>query len=67
MAIQKHKHCLVCDKAIPADQKFCSERCEDIYEERKKKARRTQLLFYAIFAVIIGWFLLMAFLGGGAQ
>ncbi|KYK36534.1 MAG: DUF2116 family Zn-ribbon domain-containing protein [Theionarchaea archaeon] len=65
MAIQQHKHCLVCEKAIPADQKFCSDRCEDIFEGRRKKARRTQILFYGIFAVIFGWFLIMAFLGPG--
>jgi predicted nucleic acid-binding Zn ribbon protein len=64
MAIQQHKHCHVCEKAIPADQKFCSERCENIYEERTKRAKRTQWMFYAIFAIIIGWFLIAAFMSG---
>ncbi|MGC1120498.1 MAG: DUF2116 family Zn-ribbon domain-containing protein [Candidatus Methanofastidiosia archaeon] len=65
MAIQQHKHCIICEKAIPADEKFCSDRCEGLYEERRKKARRTQWLFYGSFAVIIGWFLIMAFTQGG--
>lgn len=63
MTIQQHKHCPICEKAIPADRKFCSDRCESIYEEKRKKAKRTQLIYFGIFAIIFGWFLIMAFLG----
>jgi predicted nucleic acid-binding Zn ribbon protein len=65
MAIQQHKHCPICEKAIPADRKFCSDRCEEIYEGKRKKAKRTQLLYFGAFAIIFGWFLIMAFLGPG--
>lgn len=59
MTIQQHKHCVVCEKAIPADERFCSDRCEQLFEERRRKAKRTQLLFYAVFAIIFGYFMLM--------
>jgi predicted nucleic acid-binding Zn ribbon protein len=65
MAIQQHKHCLICEKAIPADKRFCSDRCEEIYEQRRKKARRTQWIFYGGFAIIFGWFIIMVLMGGG--
>ncbi len=66
MTIQQHKHCLVCEKAIPTDKRFCSERCETIHEERRKRARRRmQWIFYGGFAIIFGWFIIMAFAGRG--
>ncbi|KYK29987.1 MAG: DUF2116 family Zn-ribbon domain-containing protein [Theionarchaea archaeon] len=59
MAIQQHKHCPVCEKAIPADKKFCSDRCESVYEDRRKRAKRSQWMFYGFMAIVIGWFLII--------
>jgi predicted nucleic acid-binding Zn ribbon protein len=36
-----------------------------MYEDRRKRAKRTQWAFYGFFAIIFGWFLIMAFFGGG--
>ncbi|MBU7017965.1 MAG: DUF2116 family Zn-ribbon domain-containing protein [Theionarchaea archaeon] len=64
MTIQQHKHCLICEKAIPSDKRFCSDRCESMYEDRRKKAKRTQWMFYGSLAILLGWFIIL-FLGQG--
>ena len=43
-----HTHCLVCDAAVPADQRFCSERCESEFKEASKKSRRRNNLYIVI-------------------
>ena len=43
-----HLHCLVCDAAVPADQRFCSERCESEFKEASKKSRRRNILYIVI-------------------
>ncbi|MFQ6088038.1 MAG: DUF2116 family Zn-ribbon domain-containing protein [Candidatus Methanofastidiosia archaeon] len=40
MTIQQHKHCVMCDKAIAPDRRVCSPRCERMYADRLKKAKR---------------------------
>lgn len=49
-----HTHCLVCDAAVPVEQRFCSERCENEFKEASKKSRRRNNLFFiAMIAVTI--------------
>jgi predicted nucleic acid-binding Zn ribbon protein len=49
-----HTHCLVCDAAVPADQRFCSERCEGEFKESSKKSRfRNNLYMVIVIAVTI--------------
>jgi predicted nucleic acid-binding Zn ribbon protein len=43
-----HTHCLVCDAAVPVDQRFCSESCESSFEEASKKSRRRNNLYIVI-------------------
>ena len=39
---------MVCDAAVPADQRFCSERCESEFKEASKKSRRRNILYMVI-------------------
>jgi predicted nucleic acid-binding Zn ribbon protein len=43
-----HTHCLVCDAAVPVEQRFCSERCESEFKEASKKSRRRNNLYMVI-------------------
>jgi predicted nucleic acid-binding Zn ribbon protein len=50
-----HTHCLVCDAAVPADQRFCSERCESEFEKASKKSkRRNNVYMVLVVAAAIG-------------
>ena len=54
--IPPHVHCNMCWKAIPVDEKFCSDECKQKYQMVRKK---TKVLWYfilflmAAFAVMI--------------
>jgi predicted nucleic acid-binding Zn ribbon protein len=43
---------VVCDAALPADKKFCSETCESEFNQAAKKTRRRNNLFIAVVIVI---------------
>lgn len=67
MTIQQHKHCLICDKAIPPDKRFCSERCEEQFNAKVKKNKRWSNIytaFYIIFVAFIVYMLLQYVLQG---
>jgi predicted nucleic acid-binding Zn ribbon protein len=50
-----HSHCLVCDAAVPADQKFCSETCENEFEKASKKSKsRNNIYMVLVVAAAIG-------------
>ncbi len=58
-----HKHCPVCGISIPAEERFCSPKCENKYLERTKKVAKTRRTFYLIFAVIVIVYILYMFRG----
>ena len=58
-----HKHCPVCGISIPAEERFCSPKCENVYLERARKVAKTRRMFYLIFAVIIIVYILFVFRG----
>jgi len=47
-----HSHCALCDAAVPADEKFCSETCEVEFNEAAKKSRRRNNLFIVLVIVL---------------
>ena len=51
--IPQHKHCLICNKAIPAKDTLCSEECEEKYEQLDRKRRNYMYIMYGLFAVVI--------------
>lgn len=56
-----HKHCPVCGISIPAEERFCSPKCEQTYTERARKVAKTRRIFYLILAVIIIAYILYIF------
>jgi predicted nucleic acid-binding Zn ribbon protein len=47
-----HSHCVICDAAVPQDQKFCSETCESEFNQAAKKSRRRNNIFIIIVIVL---------------
>ena len=52
-AYDEHKHCIVCGKAVPMDQDFCSLDCKDSYSKKDKKKSRGNIIQIAVFGVLI--------------
>lgn len=52
-----HKHCIVCGRAVPPEEDFCSTECRDKYtsaEKSKNKKSNVQLfLLIGVFAVFM--------------
>jgi predicted nucleic acid-binding Zn ribbon protein len=51
--IPQHKHCMICNKAIPAKITLCSDECEEKYKAIESKRRNYMYIMYALFAFII--------------
>ena len=58
--ILQHSHCPVCGKAMPVDEKTCSEACQLKYNAM---VRKRKLWLYAFYAMLIV-FIVMMLLGG---
>ncbi|MBD3196537.1 MAG: DUF2116 family Zn-ribbon domain-containing protein [Candidatus Lokiarchaeota archaeon] len=59
-----HKHCPICGKAMPRDNKFCSQGCKDNYlqsQKKKKKKSRIQIVFLVGMMVVM--FVMLFILG----
>lgn len=56
--MEQHKHCKVCNKPIPLDEEFCSEKCRKEYEDLVDSRKKRQYVLYALFII----FLIMLFL-----
>ena len=50
---EEHKHCIVCNRAVPIDQDFCSLECKDSYGKTDKKKGRNNIIQIAFFGVLI--------------
>ena len=57
--IPQHVHCNMCWKAIPVDEKFCSDECKQRYQAMRKKGR---ILWYFML-VLIAAFTIMIVVG----
>ncbi|WJI09221.1 DUF2116 family Zn-ribbon domain-containing protein [Methanobacterium sp. CWC-01] len=49
----QHKHCPMCGTPMPMSEKFCSPKCEQIYNVNQNKVKRTRRILYVAFAVFI--------------
>ena len=61
--VDQHKHCSMCAKPIPLDERFCSPKCEQIFTERQRKVAKTKKIMYIAFAALIIIYLLFTFKG----
>ncbi|MCD6383492.1 MAG: DUF2116 family Zn-ribbon domain-containing protein [Thermoplasmata archaeon] len=50
--IPPHKHCIVCGKAIPEDERFCSEECEAAFK-RMQRAKILNFVYMFILVVVL--------------
>lgn len=51
--IPQHKHCMICNKAIPAKTRICSDECQEEYDKLDKKRKNYMYIMYGLFFVII--------------
>lgn len=60
--IVDHRHCIICGRAIPYDEQFCSPDCREKYEisrEREKKSRMMLILVYIVLIVVMVLFFIL--------
>ncbi len=56
--IPEHKHCPVCGKAISTKLQYCSPKCEETDERKRRSGERMRLVFYVLLAVTLLVFLI---------
>ncbi|MDI9437223.1 MAG: DUF2116 family Zn-ribbon domain-containing protein [Euryarchaeota archaeon] len=49
----QHKHCPICGTPMPMNEKFCSPKCEQIYNVNQNKVKKTRRILYVAFAAFI--------------
>jgi predicted nucleic acid-binding Zn ribbon protein len=55
----QHRHCQACAKAIPLSEEFCSEECENEFQDTVKKRRNWLYIYVAITIGVVILFILM--------
>jgi predicted nucleic acid-binding Zn ribbon protein len=51
--MERHRHCINCGVSIPANEYFCSKKCELEFAGRRKKALLLQVTIFAgVFFII---------------
>ncbi len=56
----QHKHCRICNKAVPLDEEVCSEECQSKLEQFKKANKKKNIM--VILMMMISFFLLFLML-----
>lgn len=59
--IPQHRHCINCDKAIPADREYCNETCETEQKNTLKSKKRQLQFFYVIMVLIFIFAMILSF------
>jgi len=60
---EPHKHCPVCGTPIPLKERFCSQKCENVFLENQRKILRSRRILYIIFAAFVIVYILIIFRG----
>lgn len=50
---EEHKHCVVCGRAVPMEQDFCSAECKDGYTKADKKKGRTNTIQMVVLIAVM--------------
>jgi len=63
---EEHKHCVVCDRAIPMSQDFCSQECKDSYKkaDKSKGKKNTIQIVVMVVLVVVMIFVVPSLMGG---
>ncbi len=51
--MEPHTHCQICSKPVPLDEKFCSEKCREEYNEFIEKRKKKTYIFYVLLAGLL--------------
>lgn len=63
LQVPQHSHCVICGKAVQAEEKTCGPECVKALEQHNKKRRLMMLLMYGL----IGFTVVLLFFGTGRQ
>ncbi len=58
-----HRHCEICGKMIPPDQKYCSAKCESIAARRRREEEFTKRLTIIALIAISLFMVISLFIG----
>ncbi len=50
---EPHRHCAMCGTAVPMDERFCSTKCQQEFNDRQDKIQKTRRIWYIVMAIII--------------
>jgi len=59
MRVIPHKHCVVCGRATPESQEFCSSKCKEEYAKRERRYKTTTRISYLLFIVLLLFFVII--------
>ncbi|MEM0079644.1 MAG: DUF2116 family Zn-ribbon domain-containing protein [Nitrososphaerota archaeon] len=65
--IVDHRHCKICARAIPPDEEFCSEKCKQVFEDYRRREKRSRYLFFIIYGVLMMLLMFLFFLRPAAS
>ncbi len=63
---EEHKHCVVCARAVPTTQDFCSQECKDSYKktDKDKGKKNTIQIVIMVVLVVVMIFVVPSLMGG---
>ena len=50
---EEHKHCVVCARAVPTTQDFCSQECKDSYKKADKDKGKKNTIQIVVMVVLV--------------
>ena len=50
---EEHKHCIVCGRAVPQTQDFCSQECKDGYKKADKSKSKKNTISIVVMVVMV--------------
>ncbi len=51
--MEQHKHCRICQKPVPLEEDFCSEKCREEYDDLLSSRKKKQYIVYALLVVLL--------------
>ncbi|MCL7396341.1 MAG: DUF2116 family Zn-ribbon domain-containing protein [Thaumarchaeota archaeon] len=48
-----HRHCRICARAIPPGEEFCSDKCRQVFEDYKRREKRSRYIFYIVYGILM--------------
>ena len=61
MEVDQHKHCLICGRAVPLKQQYCSKRCKAQHMAARKKQKMWMNILWALMIFLV----IVLIMGGG--